>query len=460
MTNIEKYYIIDPNNLSSESYFASLLQEAYICGLLSALDIEKIQMQCFAFLAYQSERYNGGESSSIKVEVAENIMKSNLYTMGLYLKSLPDADCAANELKTATFSEMYQKGRGIINVKFQAAQHVYKLTQKNKMNTLNYTYNATLNDDGIGIFFKTYNPNFEAHEIPAAIDYQLCNSVTDLAGVEFIQKYLESLYFENEFCANFAAADIHRLLYGYDEGYQDLLINIFEQVLTAALGCLLAQRNVMKLTISADEIHSLQKELSSYDDHALSTMVAKANEKVLEELNVVSPSLRRYIEASLPKITMSIAQALKTKKLDKVFISPVNPDLNSKIEFSSGVKMDDADYRKLIKELLICRYSADKLSLINESVKSFDDLEDVLFDAQLSEGEITMVFSMLENVELAALIRRHPFKSDIQAVDLSEAEQAVRLYLKKHIDQLPTDRQKRIFEIMTCLTDENQAVFK
>ena len=460
MTNIEKHYIIDPNSLSSESYFASLLQEAYICGLLSALDIEKIQMQCLAFLAYKSERYNGGESSSIRVEVAENIMKSNLYTIGLYLKSLPDADCAANELKTATISEMYQKGRGIINVKFQAAQHVYKLTQKNKMDTLNYTYNATLNDDGIGIFFKTYNPNFEAHEIPAAIDYQLCNSATDLAGVEFIQKYLESLYFENEFCANFAAADIHHLLFGYDEGYQDLLINIFEQVLTAALGCSLAQRNVMKLAISADEIQSLQKELSSYDDHALSIMVAKATEKVLDELNIVSLPLQRYIEQSLPKITTSIAQALKTNNLDKVFISPVIPNVNSKIVFSSGVKMDDADYRKLINELLICRYSADKLSLINESVKSFDDLEDILFDAQLSEGEITLVFSMLENVELAALLGRHPFKSDIQAVELSEAEQAVRLYLKKHINQLPTDRQEQIFEIMTCLTDENQAVFE
>lgn len=99
MGNIEKQCIINSNKLSSEFYFNSILQEAYICGLLNDSDLENIQLQCINLLAYKSDRYNMGESSSIRVETAESIMKSNLYSIGLYLKSLSDPDQAAVELK-------------------------------------------------------------------------------------------------------------------------------------------------------------------------------------------------------------------------------------------------------------------------------------------------------------------------------------------------------------------------
>lgn len=45
------------------------------------------------------------------------------------------------------------------------------------------------------IFFTSYNLENEAHESAVSIDYQLCNSVVDLAGVEYIQKYFDSVYF-------------------------------------------------------------------------------------------------------------------------------------------------------------------------------------------------------------------------------------------------------------------------
>ncbi|MEG6523566.1 DUF6179 domain-containing protein [Desulfotomaculum sp. 1211_IL3151] len=454
MANIEKRYIINGNHLNPQFYFASLLQEAYACGLLFASDIERIQLQCFGFLAKKTEKYNGGDSSSIRVEIAENIMKSNLYTMGLYLKTLPNADCAVSELKTSNVVEIYQRGRKIIDDKLQVAMKFYRLAQNNKLITINYTYNATLDDNGIGAFFKAYDPDYAAHEIPASIDYQLCNPITDLAGVEFIEKYLANLFLENEFCTNFAPEDINGLLYGYDEGYQDLLINIFEHVFTGALGCWLAQRNVVKLNIPVDQIEVMYNGLAR-NIHSLDLILSKASEGVLAELNITNPALQRYLAKNLPKIKTNITHAIETNNLDKVFVPLVNPNLKPKIEFSPEVKMDDAEYRKLINELLSCRYASDKLILIKEQVKSFDDLEDVLFDAQLSQEEIILIFKILEDVEIALLIRRYPYKSDVQAVDLSEKEQVFRLYLKNYLEQLPYERQEQIFELMDRLIDEN-----
>lgn len=85
---------------------------------------------------------------------------------------------------------------------------------------------------------------------------------------------------------------------------------------------------------------------------------------------------------------------------DKVFITPKNSDLEPKILFESCNKMDDEEYRMLIEELLSCRYSYDKLKLIKEKVKSFDDLEDLLLDAQLNEKEFISLLKLLKILRL------------------------------------------------------------
>lgn len=447
MVNIEKRHIIDSNKLSGEFYFNSILQESYNCGLLNESDLENIQLQCISLLTYKCERYNMDESSSIRVETAESIMRSNLYSIGLYLKSLPDPDHAAAELKEVKIFKMYERGRKLVNARFQEAKRIYNMVQNNKLDTINHSYNSTLSEDGIKTFFKSYNLDYESYDFPASIDYQLCNPVDYLVGVEFAQKYLEHLYLENEFCMNFAAENIHHLLYGYDKGYADLLINIFEHVLTEALGCSLANRNIRELSLSLEDIQNLQKKLLNYNNHTLMLNIHKAAKNVSEELNITNLSLQRYIEKSLPKIASSIENALKLNTLSKVFIIPVNPNLEPKIYFESGVKMEDGEYRRLIEELLRCRYSSDKIELIKQKVKSFDDLEDILLDVQLEEKEFISLFNTLGDVEIAAMINRHPFESGIQAVDLSEAEQVVRLYLKNYVKRLPNNRQEQISQI-------------
>ncbi|MBE6043708.1 MAG: hypothetical protein E7216_05670 [Clostridium thermopalmarium] len=454
MGNIEKQCIINSNKLSSEFYFNSILQEAYICGLLNDSDLENIQLQCINLLAYKSDRYNMGESSSIRVETAESIMKSNLYSIGLYLKSLSDPDQAAVKLKTVKISELYERGRKLINTRFQMAKNFYNIVRKNRINTLNHSYNSTLSKSGIGIFFKSYNLEYEAHDIPASIDYQLCNPINDLVGIEFIEKYLKNLYLENEFCLNFAADKIHHLLYGYDRRYADLLINIFEQVLTAALACSLANRNIRELNITEEDIQGLYEKLLKYDNDTLMLNIHKAINNIFEELSITNLSLQKYIEESLPKIAANIENAIKLNTISKVFTIPINPDLEPKIHFQSSAKMDDEEYRRLIEELLRCRFSSDKLELIKEKVKSFDDLEDVLLDAQLEEEEFISLLNTLGNIEIAAMLKRHPFESDIQAVDLSEEEEVIQLYLKNYIKQLSADRQEEILYIAKHLMED------
>ncbi|SCN21540.1 hypothetical protein N3C_0300 [Clostridium sp. N3C] len=448
MTNIEKQHIIYSNKLAGEFYFISILQEAHSCGLLNKSDIENIQLQCIDLLAYKSERYNMGDSSSIRIDTAESLMKSILYTIGIYLKSIPNRDKALSELITVKIADLYERGIELVNVKFKAARRFYNMAKKNKLDTLNYSYNFTLNENGIGVFFKEYNSEFEAHDIPANIDYQLCNTVENLTGIEYIQTYLFHLYLENEFCRNFAPENIHKLLYGYDKDYAELLINIFEQVLTAALGCALANTNIRELYLSKKDVQYLYRKLVAYDNKELIIALNIAMKSIFEELNIIEHSLKDYIERSLTKIASNIEIALKLNTLDKVFIRPVDPNLVPKIYFESSAKMDDKEYRSLIEELLNCRYSSDKLKIIKEKVNSFDDLDDLLLDTRLEEEECISLFNTLGDIEIAALLKRHPFESDIKAVDLPEEERAVSLYLENYIKGLPVVRQEEIKKIV------------
>ena len=74
---------------------------------------------------------------------------------------------------------------------------------------------------------------------------------------------------------------------------------------------------------------------------------------------------------------------------------------------------------------------------------------------RLNAEETRTVFGMLDKVELAVLLKRHAYNSEIQAVDLTEAETALRLYLKEYLAGLPRAEQDEILELGQRLIDSN-----
>lgn len=66
------------------------------------------------------------------------------------------------------------------------------------------------------------------------------------------------------------------------------MINIFEQVLIAALGCSLASRNIRELNISREDIQYLYEKLLKHDKYTLMLNLFKAAEDIFEELNITN----------------------------------------------------------------------------------------------------------------------------------------------------------------------------
>lgn len=443
MGSIEKFGEIYRFNLSEEFYVQSLLQVAVEKNRLTVDELETIQFQCLQLLTSQIEKYNNGHSSSTRIEVAEGIMQSILYTIGIQLKTVPNPVDAVQMLKVTSIEELHQLGRKRIEQKLKATKILANIMLENKLDVPQDIYNATVTE-GIKGFFKLYNPNFEAHEIHITADYPVCIPIGSFVGIEFMQKYIETINYENIFCQYFSSEAIQQLLSGYQDDYQHVVMNIYEKVLTTAIGCKIIGRNARDLTISKIQRDYLVQFLSKQSAEQLKEIIFKAAELLKNELGINVGALEKYIDKSLAIIVMNIDTAVKLNTLEQQFITAKYLDKDSNIQFSYGNKLDDELYRTIIDEIKDCRYTSDKLAIIKSEIHSISDLEDVITDAALSESEIMEVLKLLNPIEIVALIKRHPDDLELEFGEISEEEQLFRKCLETYISSQPVELGEKL----------------
>jgi hypothetical protein len=169
------------------------------------------------------------------------------------------------------------------------------------IDTPNVFYRSAL-VDGIEGFFKLYYPEFASQQIHITADYAVLVHNRSLQGIEFIKAYLEAAYFENAFCRHFSPDDIHYLLSGHIPDYEEHLINIYEYVLTAALGCILTGADVTRLEIASSGARCLQDEFASMDKRELIKRLSLAADELRKHFGL-SDGINAYLRSSLPLIT-------------------------------------------------------------------------------------------------------------------------------------------------------------
>lgn len=323
---------------------------------------------------------------------------------------------------------------------------------KRLLDTENVFYRSTI-VDGIKGFFKQYDPDFGAHEIHITADYPQFNLIDKLAGIEFIQNYLIALYHENAFCLHFSAKDIHRLLCGYEEEYQELIFNIYEPVLTAAIGCVISATDAHRLNLTQTSLSVLNGILIGKTEPEIKSIVLKAFD-TLKQMFSLSKSLKQYIDNSLPIITARITTAMQQQVLESVFITPKNTGKNPTIYFSFGERMDDEQYRQMIREIMQCRFLKDKIAIIKEQVHSLIDFEEVLLDAALTQKEVMRILQELSLPEIASLSKKYSYKPAVEAVELREQEQQLTTCLHNYLVALPREQQDLIAKAQKTIQNE------
>lgn len=446
MNNLEKQYLIKRENLSEAHYFKSFLQEAYRLNLLTDSQFEDIEMQSLKLLAKQTKRYTFGDSSSVKVETAEKILESIFYCVGIYLKSFQDTDVSLNVLKQNTLSMLFQQGRKLINSKFTAARQMLSIIQTDCIITDNCAYNDTV-QSGIEPFFNKYDAEFAAQDVPGSIDYPLCNEKMDLAGIEYIFSYLQKLNLENQFCKNFSEHNIAILLRKYNEHYQDLLINIFELVLTNAIGLVILGKNALKLDIMPTDAEKLDLKLRNIPIDRMDTILQKASAQLISELNISNRQLQNYMSESLINLSARIKNALGIDKIEYVFINSKENNTQSDLIFQDGEKIEDELFRKITDEIRSCRFASDKAAIIKKEIHAVSDLTDILEASCIFDEEFDEIFKSLDDIELTLLSKKiatHIIDSDFH---FTENEKEWQNRLKCFLDRIDLSKKRKISDL-------------
>lgn len=405
MSDILRVGKIDESKLDGKKYFESLVNEAQRVGMFSQQDSDKIKLDCVSLLAMQVDKRYEGKSTSVGTDNAENMFNSMLYTISVALKQYPDADSAAQALLDKKIEDIFFSGSNLIKRMIKVSLTTYRLVRASILETENETYNDTLKD-GLTGFFKIYDAEYSADKIKISADYPLCVEITDLVGIEFIEKYIQSLFYENQFCALFSADDINSLMYGYKEDYDYLVVNIFEQVLISALGRVLTGQSAQNLLLTKDDVKKAEKLFEGKSLSEIDEIVRKASLQMFEELEINNSGMRAYIDKALTGIVNRINSMVLKTSLIPVFIIPEVTE-DSSITVSFGDKMEDYVYSEIVTDLIACADLNEKLSIIKSEISSLRDLNDVMIDAELTSGEIEAVLENLNVYEIAALRKKH-----------------------------------------------------
>lgn len=403
VSDLERYEIIDKSNLDKSRYFQSLLEQAYQKGLLTDKEIERIQFECIQLLASITEKYNGGDSSSIRIEKAESLMASSFFSISLWLKTYQNPDDAVSLLKNSPLAEIYKQGRKRIDTRVASSKMIYKKLLEQFMDIPNECYQATVLQ-AISGFFKLYYPDFGAHEIHITADYPTFFPRSRLEGIEFIQEYLRQLFYENQFCTHFNKEDICHLLSGYQDDYQENIFNLYRPILYAALGCVAINGDLKSLNITEDGRHQLIEMLTQKSEENLFSFLQETTKRMIQQLGC-SPGLSKYILDCLPVVTGEIQLAINQHSLEQLFALPDYPETRPYILISYGSKMDNDDYRKIVEEIELCDTVSEKISIIKNEIHSLADLEDILIDCNFTRNELRIILQELELSEIIALYK-------------------------------------------------------
>ncbi|WP_031342040.1 DUF6179 domain-containing protein [Ruminiclostridium papyrosolvens] len=386
-------------------YFQSLLQGAAKEGIIGSAQVKKIQVGLLGLLSKQIEKYTLGESSSVTAESAESLLKSICFSISVALKCQDNVVIASELLEHEGIEELFKKGNELIRYYFEDAKRLWIKIKTEGPKISNLAYNDTV-FIGLKEFFDWYDYRFSAHEINGSLDYPLSYDEMDLKGIEYIHEYLTHLDMENGFCSHYDSHSIECLMRGYSKYFREDLLNVFELVLTNLLGRSILGYKLDRLDISEEDREWLLMQLKKADESVLVQKMERAFYEVLSFMEVESQYTIEYFKITLKNIISRVKHNINLGKLDKVFITLYEKEDENLISgYIDGNKMEDEDLRVLIDEIKDCRFLDDKIAMVSQSVKSLDDLSEVLNEC-FFEGEYESVFKLLDKREIQELKKR------------------------------------------------------
>ena len=242
-----------------------------LTGEYTPAEAETLKDRLFELTKTQTDSYTQLDSTSVRIEVAEALLKSLTFSLSAFALEKGKAPL----LENADWGGILKASQEIICAKTGSARRLYMKVRATAPKTASRAYHETLASIGAG--FKKYDFVFFAHEFPASIDYQLSIPVEEeRLGIDYIDEYLSRLLIENRFVGRFNKDAVASAVNGVQDFYETYE-NIYETVATRILTRALIGADINRLFFDEAESQAVRARLLPLSlDEAVPLMRKKA----------------------------------------------------------------------------------------------------------------------------------------------------------------------------------------
>ncbi|MFZ5969928.1 MAG: DUF6179 domain-containing protein [Bacillota bacterium] len=398
---------IDKEKLDQNQYLVSLLKEGTQNGLLG-LDLAKsLPFGLMDVLKEIMRMYTKGESSTLKAGTAEDLMKSIIYSIDLFLMKYPNPEDALHHLQSCNVRILYQEAVDYANDYIESTKKLYQSIEAKRVWVPNVVYNETFTE-AIPNFFLDYDVIFAAHHTSSDMDYPLAFDDMSAKGIAYIRRYLDAFALENEFCLKFQPKSITMLLQSYGKSnrlnYKQSPINLFELVFNNIVFLTLLDESYESLLISAIGFEMIEEKLNGLEEITLKHLISSILNKIINRLEIANSKLidliYRYSQAMIERLSNALAHG----HLANMMVLDITAQPEERTVLDPGHKMNNRAFRFVYKKIRDCSTVEDKLILLTKYVNALDDFLDLLKADCFFEKEYDCVFDSLGNLELSTLI--------------------------------------------------------
>lgn len=277
---------------------------------------ELLSAKLLALFERRALLYTGGDSSSIAVDTARELLASIEFTLNAYLN---ESGVGRERLAESDVESCFEDGLRVIERKSGECRGLWRRACVGAPVFASVSLNDTLR--GIGSFWSRYDARFFAHQIPCDVDYQLCAPVSDdCAGVDYLCAYLSRLVCEQELMSRFDAARAERLLRRVVGDFRESVVNLYEPLLTNAVGLALVSGEVKALDISRAHRAEIANALAGLGDAAPDAL-SDAARRACELLDVTDEASADYAALAARRLWPRINLAIHRGGLEGVFPS-------------------------------------------------------------------------------------------------------------------------------------------
>ncbi len=267
-------------------------------------------------VANLSEKYTSKESSSVRFETARMLMEAVIYCINEC--SISNRNEIINTAEKPNAESLYNKGYELIVEKVLEAKTIYERLIDNFEDYGCKNYKDTIMK-GMPAFFIRYDVNFNPQNHILTLDYPTLIDSPDKCGIDLILHYLK--YIENEkiFLDLFERKYVIRLLQKIQPEYQSLYYdNICYPVLLNAIGCIIAEKPVPKLTLDGKDCKDIEFYFKGDDLERIELKVRRMIHILTDKMS--NSEVQMYLEQVANDYAVRIWNGLQKGYLARLFI--------------------------------------------------------------------------------------------------------------------------------------------